>query len=346
VEGLETKQTEERIKSMKSEEVRQRLEQLSAEDLRLVAAQLYKMLPKKRAEEKGADRLLRDPQGFLKSAKAARLPALPDIDMVEFETSEFLENARDQRYFAPNRIISKSERGKWRFVARQLYKDWCLLAAAQPENLAQATKALEDLYRILCRGCEVYLFPSTDTFRAIGVPQPEFVEQLLLLEAQHCPPNEWISKAFSLVHGGAHGDSTTAQLQDAFVRTLKTTELKELAIGVISGQLERSPKAAAGGVREASRSTFSNRRNLLRLGFQTTWALGEKERAVQWLQTRARGEDNAGHLVMQLLLETKDREIWMREYETIRLHQPLVAERWLKTFEHAQRQGELPAWQV
>ena len=37
---------------MKSKEVRQRFEQLSAEDLRLVAAQLYKMLPKKMAEEK------------------------------------------------------------------------------------------------------------------------------------------------------------------------------------------------------------------------------------------------------------------------------------------------------
>ena len=92
------------------------------------------------AEEKGADRLPCDPQGFLKSAKTARLPALPDIDMVEFDTREFLENARAQRYFAPNRIISKSERGKWRFVARQLYKDWCLLAAAHPDNRAPCSK--------------------------------------------------------------------------------------------------------------------------------------------------------------------------------------------------------------
>ena len=49
---------------MKSKEVRQRLEQLSAEDLRLVAAQLYKMLPKKMAEEKGADGLLCYPKAF------------------------------------------------------------------------------------------------------------------------------------------------------------------------------------------------------------------------------------------------------------------------------------------
>ena len=49
---------------------------------------------------------------------------------------------------------------------------------------------------------------------------------------------------------------------------------------------------------------------------------------------------------MRLLLETKDCEIWIREYEVIRLAQPTVAEHWSKTFEQARRQGELPAWQV
>lgn len=343
MERNEREESEKRPEIMKAEELRQRLEQLNAEDLRLVAARLYKMLPKKMAEEKGADRLLCDPQGFLKSVKAERLPALPDIDMVEFETREFLENAREQRYFAPNRIISKTERGKWRFVARQLYKDWCLLAALA-ENLAPAAKALEDLYRILCRGCEVYLFPSTDTFRAIGIPQPEFVEHVLLLKAQLCAPNEWISQGLSLLHLGAHGGTATTQLQDAFIRTLKTSELKELAIEAISSQLDKRPVASSGGSREESLNRSDHRRNLLHLGFQAAWVLGEKERAVRWLQTRA--GDNAEHLVLQFLLETKDREIWLREYETIRVTQPSIAENWSKTFERAQQQSELPAWRV
>jgi len=187
---------------MKIEEVRQHLEHLAVADLRHVAAQLYKVLPKKVAEEKGADRLISDPQNFLEANKVRKAPALPDLGLLEFETQEFLENASEQRYFAPNRIISKAERRRWRFVAKRLYEDWCLLAA-QAENLAASTKAMEDLYRILCRGCEVYLFPSTDTFRAIGVPQPEFLEQLIVLKAQLCSPNEWIAHALSLVHTGA-----------------------------------------------------------------------------------------------------------------------------------------------
>lgn len=247
---------------MKAEEARQKLKQMSAEDLRLVAAQLYKMLPKKLAEEKGADRLLCDPQGFLKSAKAARLPELPDVDMLELETREFLENAREQRYFAPNRIISKSERGRWRFVARRLYKDWSVLAAAQPENLA-AAKALEDLYRLLCRGCEIYLFPSTDTFRAIGVSQSEFLDQVLLLKTLLCPRNEWIAQSLSLVKIGAYGDTTRIQLHEVFLRTLKTSELKEVALDVISSQLDKRPMESSGDAWEKRANQSDHRRDLL-----------------------------------------------------------------------------------
>ncbi|MGA2865938.1 MAG: hypothetical protein ABSF95_15810 [Verrucomicrobiota bacterium] len=330
---------------MKIEEVRQHLEGLNADDLRLVAAQLYRMLPKVVAEAKGADHLLVDLQGFLKSAKVRKAPILPDLGSVEFETSEFLEHASKQRYFAPNRIIPKSERGQWRFVARQLYKDWCLLAA-QPENLAPAAKALEGLYRILCRGCEVYLFPSTDTFRAIGVPQPEFLEHLLLLKTQVCPPDQWISQALSLMRAGAHGDTLWAHLEDVFINLLKTPELKEAALLEITRQLQKATMGADGKTPQPPWEMGHNRHNLLRMGFHTTWALGEKERALQWVRRHVSREEDAGHLLLGFLLETKDRDSWVREYEAQRLSQPSVAAEWDKTYEQAKLQRELPGWQV
>ena len=49
---------------MKSEEVRQRLEQLNAEDLRLVAAQLYKMVPKRWPKKKGRTGCTAIPKAF------------------------------------------------------------------------------------------------------------------------------------------------------------------------------------------------------------------------------------------------------------------------------------------
>ncbi len=60
---------------MKAEDVRRRLQEMSAEDLRVVAAQLYWRLPQKVANEREADRLIEDPRTFLKLPKVAKLPA-------------------------------------------------------------------------------------------------------------------------------------------------------------------------------------------------------------------------------------------------------------------------------
>jgi hypothetical protein len=329
---------------MKAEELRQRLETMSADNLRLLATQLYRMLPKKVAEQKGADRLISDPPGFLQTAKAKKAPDLPDIDMLGFETEEFLENASQDRYFAPNRIIAKSERSRWRFVARRLVNDWRLVAE-KPENAAQAAKALESLYKILCRGCEVYLFPSADTFRAIGMAQSDFLAHLLLVKVRLHSPEAWATDALSLLRLGAHGDTTTSQLQDVFVATMKTAEHKETALQIISRQFSASA-AAAGGNRQISWQQEHHRTNLLRLGFLITWALGEKDRAIQWLRTNARPMENAGSLLLRLVLETKDRQTWLREYEALRLTQPSQVLDWEKTYEHARTQEELPTWQI
>ena len=142
---------------MKASEVREHLAQLDADQLRSVAEHLYKMLPRKMASEKGADLLIADAAAFQQSRRAKKAPELPDLDLVEMETDEFLEDAAASRYFAPNNIISKAARGRWRSVAKRLYQDWCLLAG-QSEYRSTAATALERLYRILCRGSQVYLF--------------------------------------------------------------------------------------------------------------------------------------------------------------------------------------------
>lgn len=46
------------------------------------------------------------------------------------------------------------------------------------------------------------------------------------------------------------------------------------------------------------------------------------------------------------LLETKDRQTWLREYEALRLAQPSHVVEWEKTYEHARTHEELPTWQI
>ncbi|MBI4626957.1 MAG: hypothetical protein HY736_27515 [Verrucomicrobia bacterium] len=327
---------------MKKDEVREHLARLNAEDLRLVAAHLYKMLPKKTAETKGADRLLADPAGFLQTARVKKPPELPDLEMLEFETEEFLDNAANQRYFAPNKIIPKGQRSRWRFLAKRLYQDWWLLAA-QPESQVAAAKALEDLYRILCHGSEVWMFSSTEPFHVIGVPRQEFFSQLILIKAQFLSANEWISQALSLMLDVKSTESTTVEMHGAFLSLLTTAELKESALQILTRELGKSSSAPpAPEFSDRSR----RRSSLLRLGFQVNWAFGDKERSLKWLRAFVGGENRSEHVVLQLLLETGDREFWMNSYETARSQKPSAVADWDKTYEQARLLGELPAWQV
>jgi hypothetical protein len=331
---------------MKVEEVREHLERLGVEDLQLVAVELYKMLGKKAVEQKGADELLADPRGFVAPGKVKKKPALPDVGELEFDTSDFLENAAAQNYFAPNRCIPKSERSKWRFVVKRLYRGWCL-AGTQPENVESAAQALEGLYKILCRGNEVYLFPSTEPFRAIGVPQHEFLGHVLLLKAQLSPPDIWIAQALALLgETGWNKECFVEELHGALLALFKTAELKECAQRLISNELARRRSQPG---RPGSGGSWDQERrhdHLLRLGFETIWALGEKERALQWLRSHAVGGEKGDSLVLRLLLETRDREFWMREYGAACSRWPTIAAAWGKTYERAQSEGQLPAYQV
>jgi hypothetical protein len=78
---------------MKASDAREHLARMDANQLRCVAEQLYKMLPRKIASEKGADLLLADPSAFQKSRSAKKAPEMPDLDLVEMETDDFWMSA-------------------------------------------------------------------------------------------------------------------------------------------------------------------------------------------------------------------------------------------------------------
>ena len=327
---------------MKASEAREHLMRLDEDQLRSVAEHLYKMLPRKMASEKGADLLIADPAAFQRSRRAKKAPELPDLDLVEMETDEFLEDAAASRYFAPNNIISKAARGRWRFVAKRLYQDWCVLAG-QSECRSAAATALEKLYRILCRGSQVYLFRTSAPFQAIKVRRPEFFEQLCLINAQLHSVAEWISQALSLLTEVRSEESTPPEMHAAFLALLKTTELKASALQIVTARMDKYPPAAHANRFSDESLAWSS---LLRLGFQISWALGQKDQAVQWARAQAGGENADQGLTLRLLLETKDFNFWMNSYEAIRLRNPGAVAGWEKTFEKAEADRTLPDWQV
>ena len=169
---------------MKVDELRSILKDYSADDVRKVLVAVYKAIPKKVKEERGIDALINNPNPPKNAAasKTRQKPAEVDPDLVVFDTQDFVSNAEDQNYFAPNRMVPKKKRSNWRFEAKGLYRNLLLAMAstAEPPLLRDAADTLESLYRVLCRGCAYHLLGSRGFATATS---------LLLVICDNCGPD-------------------------------------------------------------------------------------------------------------------------------------------------------------
>jgi hypothetical protein len=114
------------------------------------------------------------------------------------DTNFFIENAYSQNYFAPNQIISKKERPKWRFVVKRLYNDLSL-AARIDDDLPLAAQLLEKLYILLCYSCDYTLFNAYDPFQSIGITQKEFFHRILSLKYRYENSTDFVRNALLLL---------------------------------------------------------------------------------------------------------------------------------------------------
>lgn len=134
-------------------ELREVLKPCKEEDIKLLAVELYKAMPKKLKEEKEIDQVIKDivaGEWNKKSAKQDNKKVTAEELRAEIEL--FLENAYAQNYFAPNRYISKKERPKWRFKVKAYIKDLSRIPN-EGEDGKLAAQLLEKLYKMLCYGC-------------------------------------------------------------------------------------------------------------------------------------------------------------------------------------------------
>jgi len=159
-------------------------------------------MPKALKEERDIDALVRCPDAQeIRRVKSAKKEAL-DFDSVADQARTLIDDASRQYYFAPNMYVPKRERPKWRFVAKRLYRN-LVQCAADPENLEEAADLVEELYKLLCKACGVDLFNTEAPFSSVGIPQVEFLHQVLTLRNRHMDKDLFVRKAIALAADGA-----------------------------------------------------------------------------------------------------------------------------------------------
>lgn len=225
---------------MKVQELRQMLSGAERSLIEKAFVESYKQLKKYQKEE--ADYLIRTILSG-ESEKSAAKKQKQSFGELEAQIETFLENAKAGNYYAPNRVIPKSQRPKWRFLVKGYIKE---LEKVTPESghYERASELLRKIYALLCEACNYYLFSTEDAFRSVGWRQEELFH-LLASMTFGCGFSEENVAAMTIMActGGLSRESLYYGQQAVLLSELKTSDVKYMAVEIIKKEIrERQGK--------------------------------------------------------------------------------------------------------
>ena len=227
---------------MKIQEFRDKIKKATREQIAIIASELYRMLPKNKKEvmEENFDSKLEiilnsDPNEKIK-LKSEKPKAIPFINLKNEILNFFFLVDRDL-YFAPNKFVSKTERSKWRFKVKSFIKELDKITISS-DDYKEAAELYKEIYRRLCHACAYYILSTQVPFNAVGIPQVEFLHNVLKKYFINGYSKETLSSMIDLVTN-TYVDQETAgyELIYVLVEDLPTRDVREQAIELAKDRL-------------------------------------------------------------------------------------------------------------
>ncbi len=302
--------------TMKVQELRNLISASDREHLEKALVECYKQLRKGQKEEidQGLVDIL---QGKAVEQKKAESPV--NFEELEQQITVFLKNAYAQNYFAPNRIIPKNQRPKWRFMVKNFIKELEKIPV-ENENNPQAVKLLTDLYRLICAACDTYLFSTEDPFRSIGWEQPKLFELLVTKTFAAGYSRDSISKLLLLAAtGGLSRESLYVEQEIVLVNGLRTSDVRYIAIEEAEKLTEERLNKLA-GLKEYDRQRFYLQEavnELCGVILLLTIELAEPEKGVEYYFKHSirRDREITLYCALDLVALMDEDDLWLRVYE-------------------------------
>lgn len=337
-------------------ELKDILKDYQEEELRLLAVELYKAMPKGLKEDKEIDTLVREGKELLHKKKGQKVPKKPvDVNSLGEEIEEFIANAYQQNYFAPNRIIPKKERPKWRFKVKAYVKDLQSVPAEGPEGLL-AAELLGKLYTMVAYSCSYYLFSTEAPFRSVGIGQSEFLEIALTKRFAHGLDQEAVKAGFTLTMAeGMDRETSEDELFQILIMTLKTPDAREMALKEAiqrKEELDARWKAASGGKKRSYGYSSAEYRytekgnHLVELALQLYMALCDYDEGIAYFKKnyQKEGHEIKLYVLLRYLYFADLKEYWVREYEEAVKKKIKPRESLQKVYKYIKENGELPEY--
>ena len=318
---------------MRIQELRNKLSNANREDVEKIAAELYKLLPKAKKEE-DADQMIETVLAHEDNKPKMIKDAPVDIGALKYEIDAFLSNVDKNYYFAPNRIVPKSKKSKWRFEVKGYVKQLDRVPL-DGDDSAVAAGLIRELYLRLCRGCGYYIFSSEDPFRALGITQPDFYERV-------------VNRSFALGINDARlknalMDATTVfldretlheNMETVLIEKLPTSDSKYKAIKIAMEIIENMEDSLK------SLGKYSDRRYTLESNIESLCDtilgiainLGEPNDAIKyyWLHDKSQDKEMTLYKLLQAIWYFDgSKELWINSYENAVRIRKVQPRRWL-----------------
>ena len=216
---------------MKVSELREIIKKYNEEDKEKIIVELYKRIPKRTKEDYNIDNYIMN-----LNEKVEKSDKEFTIERLEKEVNYFVECAYSDLYVSPNKIISKSERSKWRFKVKNFYKK---LNSFLPttEDGKKATDLLKDLFIILSFGTHYLTFSSWNTFGAIQISQSEFLMNIVQRKLANGITDDNLSYCIELLNVKYDPQEYHKSILISFESCLKTADAHYKAIELLKKQV-------------------------------------------------------------------------------------------------------------
>ncbi len=301
---------------MKVQELRDLLKAADRDLLEKAFVESYKHLTKKQKEE--ADQAIADALSG-KSVKSTVKKESVNFDELELQITEFLENAYAQNYFAPNRIIPKSQRPKWRFMVKNYIKELEKISV-DDANYTRSAKLLTDLYHMLCEACNYYLFSTDDAFRSVGWQQPDLFQMVVKKTFGDGYSREKVSALLLYsVSGGLSRESLHIEQESVLLAELKTSDVKYMAIEEARKLIDERKQKLKGLKKYDSKrySLEEEINNLCDVILMTAIELAKPSSGIEYYFQNYERSDKEITLYCALKIAdwVEDEELWIKIYE-------------------------------
>lgn len=254
-----------------------------------------------------------------KDLNAAKKKEPLNFEDLEQQITQFLQDAYAQYYLAPNRVVPKSQRPKWRFMVKNYIKELEKIPV-ENEYYERSVKLLTEIYRLICEACNYYLFSTDDAFRSIGWEQPDLF---------HCVVKRTFGSGYSrekiaallkdAVSGGLSRESLHIYQERVLLAELNTSDVKYMAIEEARKLIEERKKKLNGLKKYDNQRYYLEEEvnNLCEMILMTAIELAEPASGVEYYFRNCEETDREIilHRALDIVDWEENDELWMQVYE-------------------------------